>query len=97
MHIGLYIGHVNEDTLWPNDDDATKQDLRSFRTVHEKMEFCTHRKSVFNEPVNLHNNHGSAVLLKIFRPSNLLRSAAPFPVLHAAFFCLLFAFGPRLF
>ena len=48
MHIGLYIGHVNEDTLWPNDDDATKQDLRSFRTVREKMEFCTHRKSVFN-------------------------------------------------
>lgn len=48
MHISLYIGHVNEDTLWPNDDDATRQDLRSFRTVHEKMEFCTHRKSVFN-------------------------------------------------
>lgn len=48
MHIGLYIGHVNEDTLWPNDDDVSKQDLRSFRTVHEKMEFCTHRKSVLN-------------------------------------------------
>jgi len=48
VYIGLYICHVNEDTLWLNDDDPTEQHLRSFRTVHEKVEFCVHRKSMFN-------------------------------------------------